>query len=92
MQKLFESRPMKKGMLGGAQSMVLGLIVMAVTLVIGLSMLGILKDTQTADSLAYNATVATETAVDDVPTWFPLIVVAIMGSIALALVIRGMGR
>lgn len=42
--------------------------------------------TQTAQSIAGNATITLASAVDDIPGWVPLIVIAVIGSILLSLV------
>tara|TARA_R100001530_G_scaffold136110_1_gene115300 strand:- start:656 stop:967 length:312 start_codon:yes stop_codon:yes gene_type:complete len=42
--------------------------------------------TQGHQSLAYNSTSTLQSAVDDIPTWIPLIVIAVIGSILLGLV------
>lgn len=76
----------KKGQLGGLENLVIGLVVIGFVLVVGLSLMGQARDTTTANTAEYNASVATIGAIDDIPTWLGIIVLAFIAVVVLGIV------
>lgn len=83
----------KKGAVGINQlsGVVLVLVVAAITLGLGLTVLDSFTSALTAGSTAYNATSATTTAVGALgSTWFSIIVTVVAAVIILGLIIRSL--
>ena len=76
----------RKGQLGQMQTLVVSLVIIGFALVIGLTMMGKTRDTTTANSAEYNAAKATIGAIDDIPDWLPVVVIAVIGLVLLGIV------
>ena len=87
----FKTQIGKKG-IGGLDKIVMSLVVVGFLLVIGLALMGKVRDTQTAGTAEYNASTAVIDAIDDIPTWLPIIVLAFIAVIVLGIVYMIKGR
>ena len=98
----FKTQIAKKG-IGGLDKIVMSLVVIGFLLVIGLALMGKVRDTQitsgcnsTGDaagcSYAYNSSGDVIDAIDDIPTWLPIIVLAFIAVIVLGIVYMIKGR
>ena len=78
----------KAGVIGQLTPLVTGIAAIAITLVIAFLILAQVKDnaTVTADANATAAVTATQNAMDDIPGWLPIIIVALIGSLLLGIV------
>jgi len=89
----------KKGQLGNLMSLAIGIAVLAITLTVtflvidqgeeqagAVEGLDFSNETECATSLTCNATNTLTEAVDDIPGWIPLIVIAVIGAVLLSLV------
>jgi ABC-type methionine transport system permease subunit len=74
----------KKGQLGGMQSFIMTIVVVAVVLGVGLIVVTEFQGATTANSLAYNATGAILTKMATIPTWIGIVIV-----VALAFIVLG---
>ena len=81
----------KKGNVNQLTGFALVLVVFAVVLAVGLSVLSKLGDNLTAGSAERNATTAMIGYIGEIPGWIPIIVVAMIGGIVLYLVIKQFG-
>ena len=79
----------KKGVLG-LESVVKGLVVIGFILIIGFAMMEKGQDTQTANSYGYNGSTTVLQAIDDIPAWLGVIVIAFIGA-GLFLLLRRFG-
>ena len=79
----------KKGQLGGLVPMTLSLVVVGVILAVGLLVLSTVmaNSTVSADATAREAVNTTIKAVDDVPGWLGIIVIALIGGVVLAIIV-----
>lgn len=76
----------KKGQLMALQNVVLGIVVIGFLIAIGITLLIKVKDTNTS-SAALNTSVDTlVAAIDDIPDWMPIIVLAFVALIVLSVV------
>jgi len=71
--------------MGMLQNLALGLVITAILVVVSLNILETLQGQQTADGYAYNATTTTIQAIDDIPDWFAIIVIVVVGVVIFAL-------
>ena len=76
----------KKANLSILTGLVIALVVIGIVLAVGFSVLGKLKGTLTANTSEYNATGATITAMSQIPTWLPVIVVVAVAGVILMLI------
>lgn len=89
----------KKGQMGNLMNLAIGIAVLCITLTVtfliidqGEEQAGDVEDldfnnvTECATSLTCNATKTLTEAVDDIPGWIPLIVIAVIGAVLLSLV------
>lgn len=78
----------KKGQLNNLSALGIGIAALAITLVVVFLILSSLaaNTSVTADQNASAAVDSLQTAADDIPGWVPIIIVAIIGGILLALV------
>ena len=76
----------KKANLSVLTGLVIALVVIGIVLAVGFSVLGKLKGTLTANSAEANATTATITAMSQIPTWLPVIVVVAVAGVILMLI------
>lgn len=74
----------KKGF--GLDKLVISLVVTGFILVVGLALMGKARDTQTSGSAEYNASKVVVDAIDDIPAWLPIIVLAFIAVIVLGVV------
>lgn len=77
---------LKKGQLASLQNLVISLVVIGFVLVVGLVMMGKTRDTTTSGTPEYLAANATIGAIDDIPDWLPVIVIAVVGVVILGIV------
>lgn len=85
MKKLMKS---KKGVIDQLQPVVIALVSVAIVLVIGFLIMSEVASNSTvaADSNATAAVKEVQNAMDDIPTWLPIIVITIIGALLIGLV------
>lgn len=87
----------KRGVFGALGGMAVGIATLAITLVVTFLIIsqgraqeveisGIDESNVSTWTYAYNATNTLSEAVDDIPGWVPLIVIAVIGAVLLSLV------
>ena len=76
----------KKGQLGAVQSVVIALVVIGFILVIGLTLMGKVRDTTTTNTSERNASVAVIEAMATIPDWLGIIVLAVIALVILGIV------
>lgn len=74
----------KKGQMGGLQAFIMGIVIVAVTLAIGLIVLVKLQDTTTSNSAAYNATGDIVVELSGVPTWIGILITVALAFLVLS--------
>lgn len=72
--------------LGQLPAFVWILVLIGISLTIGLTVMGKMRDVNTADTAEYNASVDTIAAMDDIPDWLPVIVVVVIAVIVVGLI------
>jgi hypothetical protein len=86
----------KKAQLGALQGLILGLVVVGLIIALGFLMLGQINTTAIAvggaGGYAANGTAAVLSAMNQVPTWLPIIVIAVIGAIVFSLVALFAGK
>lgn len=84
----------KKGAIAELSGMVIGLVSLGILLVVGFLIMAEVadNDTVTADGNASAAVDEVQGAMDDIPTWLPIIVIVIIGAILIGLVSMFRGR
>lgn len=81
-----------KGVLNQLAGLVISLVVVGIVLVIGFSIMATMQGTLTVGTAAYNATTQTISGMAQIPTWIPIIVVAVIGAVILGIVYLYMGK
>jgi len=84
----------KKGVIDNLLPVIISLVAIAVTLAVGFLILSSVKSNATvaADVNATAAITQTQTAMDDIPGWLPIIVITIIGALLIGLVALFRGR
>lgn len=80
-----KTRLMKKG-IGGLDKVVLSLVVLGFLLVIGMTLMGRVRDTTTAGTPERNASDMTISAIEQVPGWLPMIILALIAVVILGII------
>jgi uncharacterized protein (UPF0333 family) len=83
----------KKGVIENLMKLVVPLVGIALVLVVGFLILAEVKTqviategVSAANGSAYNATEATQNALDDIPGWLPIIIITVIGALLIGLV------
>lgn len=85
MKKLMKS---KSGVIDQLQPLVVALVAIGIVLVVGFLIMAEIaaNATVTADSNATAAVAEVQDAMDDIPTWLPIIVITVIGALLIGLV------
>lgn len=81
----------KKGQVNKLTGFALTLVIFAVVLAVGFSVLSKLNANLTVGTAEANATTSIITYMSEIPGWIPVIIVAMIGGIVLFLVIKQFG-
>jgi len=81
----------KKAQVNKLTGFALTLVVFAIVLAVGLSVLSKLNSSLTSGTAERNATTALISYMGEIPGWIPVIIVAMIGGIVLFLVIKQFG-
>ena len=78
----------KTGQLNSLTGSAIGLVILAIVLGVGGTILTNIRDTQTADTSAFNATVLGNRGIQTFNTWLPILAIVLVSVAVIALVIN----